>query len=98
MSLFRGPFGLAYPNPISGLVASALESALLSKGFEQIQGMVIGTNPFIGDSLGIEGEEFGCQVFNGDPGQDTEVFLLGGFVSSDEGISGLNRPCGRSPS
>ena len=68
MSLFSGPFGLAYTNPISGLVASALKSALLNEGFQQIQGMVIDTNPVIGDSLGIEGQEFRCQVFNADPG------------------------------
>ena len=68
MSLFSGTFGVADTNPISGLVASTLKSALLNEGFQQIQGMVIDTDPVVRDSPGIEGQEFGCQVFNADPG------------------------------
>ena len=68
MSPFSGTFGVADTNPISGLVASTLKSALLTEGFQQVQGMAIDTNPVIRDSLGIEAQEFRCQVFNADPG------------------------------
>jgi len=68
MSPFSGTFGVADKNPISGLVASALKSALLNEGFQQIQGMVIDTDPVVRDSLGIEGQDFRGQVFYSDPG------------------------------
>jgi len=64
VSFFGGASGLADTNPISGLVASALKFALLNEGFQQIQGMVIDTNPVIRDSFGIERQDFRSKTLN----------------------------------
>ena len=68
MSPFGNTFSLAGQDPVCGLVAGALESALFDKGFQQIKGMVINFDPVLRYSLHIEGEDFRGQAFDLDPG------------------------------
>ena len=95
---FCSAFGLADTNPVGCLVAGALKSALLDKGLQEIQRMMIDSHPVVGDPPGTEGQYLTGQMFNRDPWQDEEpgvvrhevkmlFFCL--FIPADEGIAGL---------
>ena len=71
-----------------------------------MQGLIIGFQPIVGDLLGIECQNFRCQKFNRDPGQNEkagiignkmQVFFFGGFVPTNEGFPGFDRPGGGTP-
>jgi len=53
VSLFGSALGLAGTDPVGRFVAGALKPISFNKGFQQIQGIMIGINPVIGDSSDI---------------------------------------------
>lgn len=104
---FGHPFGFAGVYPVGGPVAGAFEAVPFHESFEQMDGVMIGFEPIGRDPLGIEGENPGGQAFDRYPRQDEEASVVGqevqisypgGMVPSDEGLSGLHSPGGRSPS
>ena len=60
MAFFGNTLGLAHPDPVSSLIAGSLESVFLNESFQQVQGMVINSDPVIGDSFGVKGQELRC--------------------------------------
>jgi len=103
---FGHSFGFTHMDPVGGLVAGSPEALPFHEGFEQVDGVVVGFEPIVGDPFGIEGEDPGCQALDRDPGQDEEagvvgqkvqVFDLGGVIPSDESFPGTYPPGGRPP-
>ena len=104
---FSHPFGFTHMDPVGGPVAGSPEAVPFHEGFEQMDGVMIDFEPIVRDPFGIDGEYPGCQALDGDPGQDEEAGVIGqevqipypgGMVPSNEDLSGVDSPGGRSPS
>ena len=53
MTFFGGSLGFSGQDPVGGLVAGAFEAGLFNESFQQIQRVIVGLKPVIGDSSGI---------------------------------------------
>ena len=73
---FGHSFGFTHMDPVGGLVAGSPEALPFHEGFEQVDGVVVGFEPIVGDPFGIEGEDPGCQALDRDPGRMRKRVLL----------------------
>lgn len=107
MPSFSHPFGFTHTDPVGGLIAGSPETVSFHKGFQQMDRVMVDFEPILSNPFDVEGKDSGCQAFDGNPGQDekagvvgqeVQIPYLGGMVPSNEGLSGVHPPGGRSPS
>jgi hypothetical protein len=76
MPSFGGPFGFTQTEPVSGPITGSLETFLFDEGFQKDNRIVIDGQPVGRDPGGIEGQNFGSQTFNFDPGKNEEAGIV----------------------
>jgi hypothetical protein len=76
MVLAGSPGGLTHVNPVGRLVTSALESVLLHKGFQQVNGMVVASLPVRINPVRHLRKNMGGQVADPNPRQNQKATIV----------------------
>jgi hypothetical protein len=95
-------FGLTDIEPVSCLVADALEAVAFDKGLSHVDGMTVFVHPILPDASKDPAKNMTGQMRNTNPGQDEEAGIVGHEYNvlsscfrlpSDEDIARCTLPC-----